>query len=449
MRRRHEFRRLEKGRFTGEVSSSPLSLALSGHHGGISFVAVKTRSSVLCCGVLAIVFIAHFSICNAEQKWAAYSDIEAGRHAGDEATVTGKVASVSKSGKGTMYVNFGEKFPRQTFSGVVFAKDADTVGDLSQFEGKTVALTGRIEMSPDGKPQIIIKASGQLKLADGSAPATTSTPPAPATPTTPPAPMPAPPAPAPTIASLPGTPAILAPKPTPPPKDTESKRIVLAPGWASAPQTGDMTRKDLAALFGSSIASGESAIPEDTIVIYPEVPYLTPLAVARKNLHLENTNAGRTKITTPGLPVASLTANAFPGIFPGGYTMLTLVTDSSDQVVSVQLADANPRQRTADLTDTGGFHTYNFIAQRDKSGGQLVIKHEVVREGAPAGVVVVDSLLIDPSAADPNAPPRTSTKSSKASSASRQPRTGKVLERSRWYVPKPLVNVILRASGNR
>jgi hypothetical protein len=24
-----------------------------------------------------------------------------------------------------------------------------------------------------------------------------------------------------------------------------------------------------------------------------------------------------------------------------------------------------------------------------------------------------------------------------------------VLERSRWYVPKPLVNVILRASGNR
>lgn len=427
----------KKGRFTEEDPSPPLSLALSGRHGRSRFAAVKTRSFLLCGGVLAIVFTAHFSIGIAEQKSAAYSDTEAGKHAGDEATVTGKVASVSKSGKGTMYVNFGDKFPRQTFSGVVFAKDADTVGDLSQFEGKTVALTGRIELSPDGKPQIVIKASGQLKLADGTAPAITLTPPAP------------PPIPPATIASVPSTPAIPAPKSTPPPKDTESKRIVLAPGWASAPQTGDMTRKDLAALFGSSIASGESATPEDSIVIYPEVPYLTPLAVARKNLHLENTNAGRTKITTPGLPVASLTANAFSGIFPGGYTMLTLVTDASDQVVSVQLADANPRQRTADLTDTGGFHTYNFIAQRDKSGGQLVIKHEVVREGAPAGVVVVDSLLIDPSAADPNAPPRTSTKSSKASSASRQPRTGKVLERSRWYVPKPLVNVILRASGNR
>ena len=125
------------------------------------------------------------------------------------------------------------------------------------------------------------------------------------------------------------------------------------------------------------------------------------------------------------------------------------MTDSSDQVVSVHLTDANPRVRTADLTDTGGYHTYNFIAQRDKSGGQLVIKHEIVREGAPAGVVVVDSLLIDPTALDPNAPPRASTKSSKTSTASSQPRTGKVLERSSWYVPKPLVNVILRASGNR
>ena len=403
---------------------------------------MKTRSLILRGGVLAVVLTTIFPLCHAEQKPAAYSDTEAGRHAGDEAIVTGKVASVSKSGKGTVYVNFGDKFPRQTFSGVVFAKDADKVGDLSQFEGKTVALTGRIEMSPDGKPQIIIKVPGQLKLAGGPAPATTLTPP----------PMPAPPAPAPTIASVLSAPAIPAPKPTPPPRDTESKRIALAPNWANAPQTGDMTRKDLAAIFGSSITSGESATPEDSIIIYPEVPYLTPLAVARKSLHLENTNAGRNKITTPGLPVASLTANAFPGIFPGGYTVLTLVTDASDQVVSVHLTDANPRVRTADLTDTGGYHTYNFIAQRDKSGGQLVIKHEVVREGAPAGVVVVDSLLIDPNALDPNAPPRTSSKSSKSSKAGtafHQPRTGKVLERSRWYVPKPLVNVILRASGNR
>ena len=260
--------------------------------------------------------------------------------------------------------------------------------------------------------------------------------------------MPVPPGPAPTV-SFPAIPGITAPKSTPPPREVQSPRIALAPNWANAPQTGDLTRKDLAALFGGHITSGENSVAEDSIIIYPEVPYLTPFATARRNLHLENSNPSRTKITTPGLPVASLTAATFTGIFPGGYTTLTLVTDTSDQVVSVHLADSNPRQRTDDITDTGGYHTYNFIAQRDKSAGQLVIKHDILREGAPAGVVVVDSLLIDPNAPDPNAPPRTSAKSSKSSAASRQPRTGKVLERSRWYVPKPLVNVILRASGNR
>jgi hypothetical protein len=156
----------------------------------------------------------------------------------------------------------------------------------------------------------------------------------------------------------------------------------------------------------------------------------------------------RTKITTPGLPVGSLTANAFAGVFPGGFTTMTLVTDNADQVVSVHLTDDNPRQRTEEMTDTSGYHTYNFIAQRTKSAGQLVIKHQVLREGAPAGVVVVDSLLIDPLAADPAAPPRTTSRSTTRTTPAR-PRTGKVLERSRWYVPKPLVKIILRSSGNR
>jgi hypothetical protein len=408
---------------------------------------VKTRSLPIVCGALAFALCAPLSTpCGAQQR---YSDTEAGKHAGDEAIVTGKVASVSKSGKGTTYLNFGDKFPRQTFSGVVFAKDADKVGDLSQFEGKTVALSGRIENSPDGKPQIIIRSADQVKLADATPPATTTTTttptppraPAPSTPAAPPSPMPAP-----AIASVPATPSIT-PKPTPPPTDT-SKRIALAANWTTAPQAGDMTRKDLAMLFGSAIASGETPVPDESIVVYPEVPYLTPLQTARKLLRLESTNAARTKITTPGLPVGSLNANTFPGIFPGGYTVLTLVTDTSDQVVSVHLTDSNPRVRTSEITDTGGYHTYNFIAQREKSAGQLVIKHEIVREGAPAGVVVVDSLLIDRSAPDPNAP-RTTSKSSRSSTTVRQPRTGKVLERSRWYVPKPLVNVILRASGNR
>ena len=388
----------------------------------------------------------------AEQKPTAYSDADAGKHVGDEAAVTGKIASITKSGKGTVFVNFGDKFPRQTFSGVVFAKDVDAVGDLSAFDGKTVTLTGKIEASPDGKPQIVIRSASQLKLADEPAPAAPAAPNAPPVPAMPPtAPMPATP---PAVAAVPTTPAIPAPAipapatPTPAPKPEETKRIVLAENWSAAPQTGDMTRKDLAIIFGDQISSSGETPSNDSIEVYPQVPFLTPLPVARKTLNLERTNPSRTKITTPGLPAASLTANTFPGIFPGGFTSMTLVTDSAEQVVSVHLVDDNPRIRTAEMTDTGGFHTYNFITQRTKSAGQLVIKHEVLREGAPSGVVVVDSQLIDPLAADPNAPPRIGSRNT-TRTAIQRPKTGKVLERSRWYVPKPLVNAILRASGNR
>ena len=287
---------------------------------------------------------------------------------------------------------------------MVFAKDAGTAGDLSQFEGKTVALTGRIGLSPGGKPQIVIKSANQVKLADGVAPTTAATP------------------------AVPPTPAIPTPKPTPPLAVSESKRVAPAANWANAPQTGDMTRKDLMLLFGYLLTSNEKFVAEDSIVIYPEVPHLTPLATARKSLHLENTNPGRAKITTPSLPVASLTANTFPGVFPGGYTILTLVTDISDQVVGVHLTDSNPRQRKADLTDTGGYHAYDFIAQRGKSAGRN-------RHGGFA--------------ADRSEHASHLWKILKTSTAPRQPRTGKVLERSRCHVPKPLVNVILRASENR
>ena len=55
---------------------------------------VKTRPLTFLGGVIAVAFTAALSPLGfAEQK---YSAAEAGRHAGDEATVTGKVASVSK-----------------------------------------------------------------------------------------------------------------------------------------------------------------------------------------------------------------------------------------------------------------------------------------------------------------------------------------------------------------
>ncbi len=373
-------------------------------------------------------------ICHAEGNPAAYSDAEAEKHKGEEAAVTGKVFGVSKSAKGTTYINFGARYPNHTFTGVVFASDTQKVGNLSALADQIVTLTGRIDLSPDGKPQIIIKSLDQITIPKTVAPA-------PSTPPVPPAPTPPEP-PAPPVATNPAP----APQPTPQQKAAEPKHIALAANWTTAPQSGEMTRKDLATIFGDQISSGKNTTDEAAIVIYPEVPYLTPLANARKKLNLENTNPVRVKITTPGLPADSLVANTFAGIFPGGFTSMTLITDGAEQVVSVLLVDDNPRQRTTEITETDGFHTYNFILNRAKSTAQLVIKHEVVREGAPAGVIVVNSILIDPNAVDPAATPRPATRSS---TAAKKTRTGKIIEHSRWFVPKPLASIILRASGSR
>ena len=376
----------------------------------------------------------------AEQKPSAtFSEADAGKHAGEEVTITGKVIAVSKSGKGTIYLNFGDRFPRQTFSGVVLARDQEKVGDVNVYEGKAVAISGKVELSPDSKPQIVIRTPEQIKLSDpGAAPV-----PAAPMPASPPAVTPVSPPPAAPVTSPP------APQPTLPPTASVSKRIALAQNWNTAPVTGDMTRKDLATLFGGHGSETENPDADAAIVIYPEVPYLTPLAVARKRLNLERSAPTRTKITTPGLPSASLSANTFTGIFAGGFTSLTLITDAADQMVSVFVVDDNPRQRTAELTDTSGYHTYNFINLREKATAGLVIKHEIATTGAPAGVVVVDSVLIDPNAPETTPQVRTTTRPSSKSTTARQPRTGKVLERSRWLVPKPFVNVILRSVGNR
>lgn len=390
------------------------------------------------------------AVCHAEGASAVYSDSEAEKHKGEDASVTGKVFGVSKSAKGTTFINFGARYPNHTFTGVVFAGDAQKVGDLSALADQTVTLTGRIELSNDGKPQIIIKSLDQIVIPKTTATTSPTQPPvspvpstqvptspAPSTPATPPVPTP------PTITSNP----TLSPQPTPPPKASESKRIALSPNWTTAQQTGEMTRKDLATIFGDQISTSKNTIADESIVIYPDVPYLTPLVTTRKKLNLENINPVRTKISTPGLPADSLTAYTFSGIFPGGFTGMTLITDISEQVVSILLVDDNPRQRTTEILETDGFHTFNFILNRAKSTAQLVIKHEISREGATAGVIIVNSILIDPNAVDPAATPRPTTRST--STTAKKTRTGKIIEHSRWFVPKPLATIILRASGTR
>lgn len=370
------------------------------------------------------------------QSIPSYSDAEAAKHIGEEATVTGKLFTVSSSGKGNTFLNFGDRYPRHTFSAVVFSRNAEAVGDVKQYEGKTVSVTGKIESSPDQKPQIVLTKAAQIKIAGagGSPPPPLPTP-APAAPASSPSPTPAP---APTAPAPGGIPMAELPK------GATKGKIALAGVWSGSAQGGELTRKDLAQIFGAVGAASDVVEVDRSIEAYPGLPILTPLEAAKKMLNLDGASSVKTKIVTPGMPKASFTAYTFSGVFAGGFNRLSLITDTEDQVVSVFAMDTASRTRVANETDTAGYHTYNFITGKAKATKDVVVRHTIVPESVSSGTIIVDTLLVDPT--DPESPPpRTSGKSSSTKfSSSSKPKTGKVLERSRWYVPKPVVNLILR-----
>ena len=95
---------------------------------------------------------------------AVISPLQAKDHIGRVVTVKGFVADVYKTDK-VAYLNFVEKFPDNPFSGVIFASKFKDFGDMNIYEGKNVALTGRVTVYKE-KPQIILDSPEQVKILD-------------------------------------------------------------------------------------------------------------------------------------------------------------------------------------------------------------------------------------------------------------------------------------------
>lgn len=79
-----------------------------------------------------------------------------------KAVVTGYVADVAIREK-VSYLNFDNKFPKNTFAGVIFKKDSGTFGDLSRYKNKTIELTGIIT-EYNKKPQMLLTDISQIKI---------------------------------------------------------------------------------------------------------------------------------------------------------------------------------------------------------------------------------------------------------------------------------------------
>lgn len=87
---------------------------------------------------------------------------EAGKHIGEEVTVTGKVTDIWTIESGMSFVKFGTNPVTDTFSAVAKPEVLDRQA-LHAFKGKDVEVTGTVEMQNE-KPKIILKTADSIRL---------------------------------------------------------------------------------------------------------------------------------------------------------------------------------------------------------------------------------------------------------------------------------------------
>lgn len=86
------------------------------------------------------------------------------KYIGKNAIVSGYIADVYKNEK-VAYLNFDGKFPKNSCAAVIFKDDFKKFGDVNRFKNKNVEVSGIIS-EYNGKPQIILKSTSQLKVTD-------------------------------------------------------------------------------------------------------------------------------------------------------------------------------------------------------------------------------------------------------------------------------------------
>lgn len=96
------------------------------------------------------------------QDYVSLKASETSSKIGSNALVTGYVADVVIREK-VAYLNFDGKYPKNTFTAVIFPDKFELFGDLMSYKNKTVEVKGKIGQY-SGKPQIILNNKNQIKV---------------------------------------------------------------------------------------------------------------------------------------------------------------------------------------------------------------------------------------------------------------------------------------------
>jgi DNA/RNA endonuclease YhcR with UshA esterase domain len=88
------------------------------------------------------------------------ADVKA--HAGQTVTVEAAVSDVHTGRSGVTFIEIGGRYPDNDFTAVIFAADATKFPNAGTLDGKTVIISGPVQLY-QGRPEIILKSADQLK----------------------------------------------------------------------------------------------------------------------------------------------------------------------------------------------------------------------------------------------------------------------------------------------
>jgi len=87
---------------------------------------------------------------------------EASSHIGEYATVRGRIDNVFTSSKGNVFLNYCKDYRSCPFSVTIFQSDSYKFGNLKQYEGRTIEVSGLVK-TYQGRAEIIVNDPSQIK----------------------------------------------------------------------------------------------------------------------------------------------------------------------------------------------------------------------------------------------------------------------------------------------
>jgi DNA/RNA endonuclease YhcR with UshA esterase domain len=119
--------------------------------------------TIIACGVLLGFVWATFGSDEAETRPSqpgTVTAVDAADHVGETITLKGIVSEVHVSPRAT-FINFGGRYPDEKFTGVIFLQSAGAFPDVDAYEGKTVDITGTVQLYR-GRPEVVLTSPSQI-----------------------------------------------------------------------------------------------------------------------------------------------------------------------------------------------------------------------------------------------------------------------------------------------